>query len=66
MCGLIFVPAANSKLQARENARDRVVLEGEGSGARTDGTGLQVVIKILNRRKIRSMDMEEKGTQIVL
>jgi hypothetical protein len=66
MCGLIFVPAANSKLQARENARDRVVREGEGSGARTDGTGLQVAIKILNRRKIRSMDMEEKGTQIVL
>jgi serine/threonine protein kinase len=28
-------------------------------------TGLQVAIKILNRRKIQSMDMEEKGTQIV-
>ncbi len=38
MCGLIFLPAANSKLQARENARDRVVREGEGNGARTDGT----------------------------
>jgi hypothetical protein len=38
MCGSIFVPAANSKLQARENARDQVVREGERSGARTDGT----------------------------
>ena len=34
--------------------------------ARHISTGQKVAIKILNRRKIRSMDMEEKGILLIL